>query len=90
MQEIIPSLHFDLRNDAKSPAVSDQVFCHSGHEYAERPTAFMWQGQRLEIATIQARWQKPGFKCFRVISEDEQVFDLCYDQTTDQWLIQQA
>jgi hypothetical protein len=73
----------------KSPALSDQVFCHSGYEYAERPIAFIWQGQRLEIAAIQAGWQKPGFKCFRVTTTDEQVFDLCYDQTADQWLIQQ-
>lgn len=73
----------------REPGQRAQVFCHSGFEYPERPTAFIWQDQRLEIDAIQATWQKPGFKCFLVNTTDGQVFELCYDQTAGEWRIQQ-
>ena len=43
----------------------DPVECHSGFEYAERPIALTWEGQRLEIAAIESTWRIPGGKCQR-------------------------
>ncbi len=69
--------------------MSDIVECHSGYEYAEKPIALAWQGQRLEIADILARWRIPGVKCFRVRTADGQIFELFYGELYDEWRINQ-
>ncbi len=65
------------------------VECHSEYEYAEKPIAFWWQGQRLEIRQILDRWRVPGGKCFRVRTEDDQIFELFYGELFDEWRIDQ-
>ena len=52
-----------------------QVECYSGVEYAERPKAFNWQGQRLAVDEMPLRWREPGYKCFRVLAGG-QTFEL--------------
>ncbi|MGQ0604770.1 MAG: hypothetical protein ACT4QE_24075 [Anaerolineales bacterium] len=69
--------------------MSDLVECHSGSEYAERPTALHWQGQRLEVAEVEARWRIPGGRKFRVRTSDGQVFELLYVELYDEWRIHQ-
>jgi len=61
------------------------VECHSGYAYAERPLAFKWQSERLEIKAIIAEWQTPQSKHFRVSTIDEQIFDLVYEFDRDAW-----
>jgi hypothetical protein len=70
-------------------AVSDPVECHSDSEYAERPTALHWEGQRLEVSEILARWRTPDGKHFRVRVRQDWVFELFYDQAQDDWRIVQ-
>jgi hypothetical protein len=65
----------------------DLVECHSGSEYGERPTALHWNGQRLEVAEVEARWRIPGGKKFRVRTSDGQVFELLYVELFDEWRI---
>jgi hypothetical protein len=69
--------------------MSEQVECHSDVEYAERPIAIQWQGQRLQIVDILTRWRSPNGKCFRVKTTDDQIFDLFYDELYDEWRILQ-
>lgn len=66
----------------------DQVECHSGYKYADRPTAIFWQDQRLEVVDILGRWRTPGILYFRVITTNEQSFDLSYDEHADVWHIE--
>jgi hypothetical protein len=67
------------------------VECHSSSRYAERPLAFYWQGQRLEVESILARWQTPSALCFRVLTRSSQrTFELQYDESADTWRIQPA
>lgn len=66
----------------------DIVECRSDTEYAERPLALTWQGRRLEIAEILARWRGPGEKGFRVKTVDGQAFELTHREITDEWVIQ--
>lgn len=61
------------------------VECHSGHTYAERPRAFEWEGERLEIVEIAAEWQTPENKHFRVTTKIGQTFELVYDLSRDTW-----
>jgi len=65
--------------------VSYLVECHSGYEYAERPTALQWEGQRLEVEQVEAGWRTPGERCFRVRTRDGRRFDLFYSEQYDEW-----
>lgn len=55
--------------------------------YAEYPTAFTFEGQRLEVEHILRRWREPKGKGFRVTTSDHQVFQLIYDEAEDNWQV---
>jgi hypothetical protein len=67
--------------------LADLVECYSGSEYAGRPKALYWRGERLEIATIQRRWRTPTARCFLVRTVQAQVFELCYEEHADRWQV---
>jgi hypothetical protein len=67
--------------------VKDLVECHSGFEYAERPIALRWEGQRVEIEAVEAEWRIPGGHCFRVLTRDQRRFELFYGELYDEWRI---
>ncbi len=71
-----------------TPEKIDQVECFSGHTYAQRPVAFVWQGQRYEVTEVEAEWNSPEGKRFRVRTPDELRFDLLYLISEDEWLIE--
>lgn len=66
------------------------VECHSGHAYAERPTAFYWMNARFTIKTVDAEWRNPDRKHFQVTTENGQHFELIYDEVKDNWQIIQT
>ncbi len=63
------------------------VECHSGHEYAERPVAVWWQGQRLEMEAVEQEWRTPEGKRFRVRTNGGEVFELSYVESKDAWQV---
>jgi len=63
------------------------VECLSGHTYAERPIALWWEGERLNIVEIVARWRIPGGRRFKVQAENDQFFELCYSEQQDEWQV---
>jgi hypothetical protein len=70
----------------------DLVACRSDGVYAERPLALHWQGARLEVIDVLARWRTPQARWFRVRAGGPglpygQVFDLRYDEAADVWQI---
>jgi hypothetical protein len=66
------------------------VACHSGHSYAQRPTAFWWEDERFDVTTIGAEWRSPAGKHFRVTTKNNSVFELIYVEASDIWQIRQA
>ena len=62
-----------------------EVNCYSGHTYAERPKSFTWQGVEYEVAEIEKAWQESGKRCFQVSTRDNKLFNLCYNETKNQW-----
>jgi hypothetical protein len=62
-----------------------EVKCYSGHTYADRPQSFLWQGHEFKVKNIEKEWLEPGNKFFRVLTEDEKVFELCYNVAQDEW-----
>jgi hypothetical protein len=68
-------------------APGELVFCHSGDKYAERPLALVWQEKRLAVSQVLKSWRTPEAQAFRVVTQDQQVFDLFYDLDLDSWSI---
>ena len=75
--------------DPHGRAMTRRVECYSGVEYAERPTAFEWEGRRLEVETVLAQWRTPEGRRFRVRVRDGQTFELTYVKSHDEWQIHQ-
>ena len=69
-------------------AVEDPVECYSGSQYAEKPRALYWEGQRLAILQVESEWRTPNNRCFRVLTEDQRRFELFYGEFDDEWRIQ--
>lgn len=63
------------------------VECRSDAAYAERPLAFIWHGERWEVAQVLDRWRTPVGKVFRVCTREGAVFGLLYDEDKDAWQI---
>jgi len=68
--------------------MDDLIECYSGSGYGERPRAFTWQGHRLEVAEVLERRRAPEGKVFRVRSSEGQLFELFYQEDSDEWRIQ--
>jgi hypothetical protein len=58
-------------------------------DYAERPLAFDWEGQRLQIMKIVQRWRSPQGLGFQVVTDDQRLFELFYDLPGDAWQVKQ-
>lgn len=69
--------------------MSEPVECRSESEYAERPTALYWQGERVEIVEILGRWRTPEGVRFLARGEGERVFELFFSYLDNQWQISQ-
>ena len=72
---------------AYNPDVLGKVECHSSFAYIDRPIAFYWEGKRLPITEIEARWRLPDGHRFQVRVEDSRTFELYYDEPNNEWHI---
>ena len=62
-----------------------KVHCYSGQSYAERPLSFAWEGKEYEVAEIEREWRGVGERHFQVRTKDNKLFQLCYNESQDQW-----
>jgi len=65
----------------------EMVECLSSSTLPERPLALTWEGRRLEIEAILARWRTPETCCFRVRTADGRNFDLSFHQVRTDWQV---
>jgi hypothetical protein len=63
------------------------VECYSGAQYAERPVALTWRGERLSVESVERAWQTPDGPAFTVRVADGRHFELAYDTAQDQWSV---
>ena len=70
-------------------STDDRVECRSDFEYAQRPVAFYWQGERLMVTEILAQSLHPEGNVFQVRNEEGGIFELDYDNSTDRWSVRQ-
>ena len=64
-----------------------QVQCYSGRTYAERPDSFLWQGEEHKVQSLEKEWREPGEKHFLVHTEDNNFFEICYNEQKDEWTL---
>jgi hypothetical protein len=62
-----------------------KVSCYSGYIYPEEPWAFVWQGKKLGVKSIEKVWREPGKRQFRVVTDEGKLFDLCYNEADNRW-----
>lgn len=70
------------------------VDTHSGFKADERPTVFIWRGNRHIIAAITDRWYEggmqpgaPALNYFKVRADDGGQYVLRYNALFDAWAI---
>lgn len=68
---------------------SAHVECFSGHTYAQRPVAFVWQDERFDVSEVESEWHTAEGKCFRVLTSSGERFELHYLAAEDEWVIRQ-
>jgi len=63
------------------------VECYSGSRYAERPVSFGTLGRKHSVKDVIKTWRSPSRLHFHVRTEEDECFELTYDQRTDAWSI---
>jgi hypothetical protein len=66
-----------------------QVECRSEYQYAERPEAFSWNGERVIVTEIIAHWRSPQGMHFQVLTATHGIFYLSYLEREGIWEVQQ-
>jgi hypothetical protein len=61
------------------------VETYSGYRLHEEPRHFIFQGQRLEVTRVSARWQEPENFSFIVTASDSRRYLLKYYPNRDVW-----
>lgn len=79
---------FSIVEQRGEERVENLVECHSSATYAERPIAFHWADERLEIDAILSRWRTQYGRGFRIRVTDNREFTLFYDENDDRWTIE--
>jgi hypothetical protein len=75
------------RNTAHLKPQEISVQCYSGHTYAERPVSFILNSDRYYVSSIEKEWIEPGKRYFRVITDTNKSFELCYNETDQKWTL---
>jgi hypothetical protein len=67
--------------------VETTVYCYSDYTYAQKPIAFLYNGERLEVSAIEAEWISPEGRGFKINTPEGRHFKLFYNQIGDRWQI---
>ena len=60
------------------------------------PQRFMYRGEERKVRRVEkvwaerATWRKPPRQIYRVLCQDNQMFDLVHDVRLDAWYLQQT
>lgn len=67
----------------------DLVECRAEAAYPGRPLAFTFRGMRCQVADILKSWRSPDGMGYRVTTDDWRVFDLLYNEASDEWSVRE-
>ena len=70
--------------------MSALVSCYSGYTFADRPVSFSWGECVCRVQSVVREWREPGVRCFRVRTEANGIFDVCYNENRCAWSVERA
>jgi hypothetical protein len=62
-----------------------KVECYSGYRADQRPLQFTLGGKVLMVKEVEDQWYSPAAMYFRVCADDDNLYILRHDETTDRW-----
>ena len=68
--------------------MNEIVSCYSGGRYAERPTAFKFENNELEVVKVIRRWREPDSLVFVVLVPDGRRFQLSFNIDAGRWSVE--
>lgn len=66
------------------------VECYAGYKADERPLRFRPQAlnsQTFEVVELLDQWYGTGYRCFRVRTDDGNVYVLRHAEKEDEWVL---
>ena len=64
------------------------VSCYSGYKANERPIDFTVRGRKLIVQEIMDRWYGVDHSYFKVLTNDQKIYLIRYDQDEDLWTLE--
>lgn len=69
-----------------------KVECYAGYKADERPLRFAFQGRpdsrSYEVKEVLDQWYGPGYRCFKVVADDGNVYILRHEEAEDTWALE--
>lgn len=62
-----------------------KVECYAGYRGEQEPLAFTLGAKRFAVIEILERWTEPGYRCFKLESDDRRRLVLRHDTTSGHW-----
>jgi hypothetical protein len=66
----------------------NRVRCYAGASYPERPVAFEWEGDWLDVCEVLWQARTPEGLVFDVCAEDGKQYRLVWKEVKDEWTVQ--
>ena len=63
------------------------VECRSDYDYPGRPQAIWYQGNKFAVIEVLNAWRTLSGKHFRIVIDDDRVFECVYAEADDVWEI---
>jgi hypothetical protein len=68
-----------------------KVECYAGYKADERPLRFTLgsppRARTLEVKEVLDQWYGVGYRCFRVLAEDDNIYILRHQEPEDIWTL---
>ncbi len=65
--------------------MNSDVECYSGSFHPERPRVIVLGGKRFQIDRILSEWLSPDSRCFKVLTTENEIFEITYDMKDANW-----
>ena len=63
------------------------VTAYSGYKLNERPIRILLNDTKLEVEQILKRWRDEEYECFKILTNDGNIYTLKWHRTEDMWIL---
>ena len=67
-----------------------RVECYAGYKADERPLRFRTHdkdSRTFEVVEILDQWYGIGYRCFKLLADDGNIYILRHNETGDEWVL---